>query len=323
MNAIAQPVRARIAGIGGYRPRRVVTNEEVCRQIDSTPEWIERRSGIRTRRFAQPDETLVEMAAIAGAKALGDAGLAPADVDRILVATMSWTPDSPADLAAAVADRLGVHAVAIQVNAACAGFTAALKLAADAVSSGTSGTCLVIGTERMSDIVDPTDRGTAFLFSDGAGAVVVTASKTLGIGPVVWRSRPDLSQAIVTVPGGPDTRPVLQMAGNTVFRWAVSSLPEAISEVLEASGLEAEDLRAFIPHQANLRITRSVAESAGLSQHVAIAEDIVDQGNTSAASIPLAMERMRDSGVVARGDLALLLGFGAGLGFAGMVVAVP
>lgn len=342
LRAAPDAVPAAIAGIGVYRPRRVVTNEEICRHIDSSPEWIERRSGIMTRRFAQPDETLAEMGAVAGAKALADAGADPADVDFLAVATMSLAgpaavgssvpvsashePDGIA-LPDAIAARLGVHAAAVGVSAACSGFTVALNLAAGSVRSGTSRCALVIGTERMSDIVSPTDRGTAFLFSDGAGAVLVVPSETAGIGPVVGGSDTRLAEAItvgpVPEPDRADRGPKLRMAGNAVFRWAVTELPGAVRHILDRSGLTATDIKAFIPHQANMRITDAVTQAVGFPESVVIARDIAEQGNTSAASIPLAAERLRTSGQVQRGDLALLLGFGAGLSYAGMVVTMP
>lgn len=329
------PAQAAIAGIGAYRPRRVVSNEEVCRFIDSSPAWIERRSGIRTRRFAEPDETLAEMGAAAGAKALADAGAGPADVDFLVVATMSQTaPSAPAGrvpapepLPQAIAGRLGLRAAAIGVGAACSGFTVALNLAAGSVRSGTSRCALVIGTERMSDIVSPADRGTAFLFSDGAGAALVVRSRTPGIGPAVWGSDTRLTQAITVgpVPDQPaaEGAPKLRMAGSTVFRWAVTELPAIVREILHRSGLTPADIRAFIPHQANARITDAVIQAVGFPETVAVARDIADQGNASAASIPLAIDRLRTGGQVQRGDLALLLGFGAGLSYAGMVATMP
>lgn len=323
-------VPAMIAGIGVYRPRRVVTNEEVCRHIDSSPQWIERRSGIRTRRFAQPDETLPEMGAVAGAKALADAGADPADVDFLVVATMSQTGPVPGRRGAlpdAIAARLGLRAATVGVGAACSGFTVALNLAAGSVRSGASRCALVVGTERMSDIVSPTDRGTAFLFSDGAGAVLLVPSETAGIGPAVWGSDTRLAEAITVGPTRePDragSEPTLRMAGNSVFRWAVTALPGVVRDILDRSGLTVTDINAFIPHQANMRITDAVAQAVGFPESVVIARDIAEQGNTSAASIPLATERLRTSGRVQRGDLALLLGFGAGLSYAGMVVTVP
>jgi 3-oxoacyl-(acyl-carrier-protein) synthase III len=317
------PGHAQIVGIGAYRPRRVVANEEAGRPLGHSPEWITRRTGITSRRFAGPDESLVEMGAIAGAKALADAGLAPADVDRVLVATMSDVPSSPL-LASQLASRCGIAASACGLSAACAGFTAALAVAAASVRAGSSGACLVVGVERMSDIVDPADQSTAYLFGDGAGAALVTRSRGPGIGPVAWGTRTDLIDAITVRPdkraGG---RPYLRMKGSEVFRWAVTSLPGIIREALERAGLGPGGVQAFVPHQANLRITEAVASAVGFPPSVAIARDIVTQGNTAAASVPLAIDALRASGAVRSGDLAVLAGYGAGLSYAAMVARVP
>ncbi|WP_340379384.1 beta-ketoacyl-ACP synthase 3 [Streptomyces sp. SS7] len=319
---------AALLGIGAYRPRRIVTNEEICRTLDSSPEWILRRSGISTRCFAGPGETLAEMAATAAGKALADAGVAPDEVDEILVATMSDTGTAgsgapPGELAAEIGRRLGVPAAARQVGAACAGFTVGLALAAGSVATGQARTCLVIGVERMSDILDPRDRSTAFLFSDGAGAALVGRGTEPGIGTVVWGTDPGMRDAI-TVREEPETvGPVIRMQGSSVFRWAVTHLPDVVREILARSGVGPADVHAFVPHQANLRIIEAVAQSVGFPAEVAVARDIVDQGNTSAASIPLALDRLRTSGTLAEGDLAALIGFGAGLTYAGMVIRIP
>ncbi|WNI18002.1 beta-ketoacyl-ACP synthase 3 [Actinacidiphila sp. ITFR-21] len=319
----AENRHAALLGIGTYRPRRIVTNEEICRTLDSDPDWIVRRSGISTRPFAQSDETLVEMGATAAGKALAEAGMAPTDVDQILVATMSDLEGGD-ELAAEIGRRLGVAARGVKVSAACAGFTVGLSLAASTVTSGAARNCLLVAVERMSDILDPLDRGTAFLFSDGAGAAVVGQAAEPGIGPVVWGTEPELADAITVRPEPEhDGRPYLRMQGASVFRWAVTNLPGVVETALSRSGLAPGDLQAFVPHQANLRIIESVADSVGFPEHVAIARDIVDQGNASAASIPLALDRMRTSGTLRSGDLALLIGFGAGLSYAATVIRMP
>ncbi len=313
-----------LLGIGSYRPRRIVTNEEICRTLDSNPEWILRRSGIRTRCFAGPDETLEEMGVTAAGKALADAGVAPDQVDQVLVATMSdvgGADTGAADaLAARIARRLGIAGQGWQVGAACAGFTVGMALAAASVASGQARTCLVVGVERMSDILDPRDRSTAFLFSDGAGAAVVGRGTEPGIGSVVWGTDPALREAITVREEPGHAGPVLRMQGSTVFRWAVTQLPDVVREVLARSGLEPGDVQAFVPHQANLRITEAVAQSVGFPSDVVVARDVVDQGNTSAASIPLALDRLRTFGALREGDLAVLVGFGSGLTYAGTVV---
>ncbi|WP_338118438.1 beta-ketoacyl-ACP synthase 3 [Streptomyces coryli] len=312
----------RLLGLGTYRPRRRVDNAEICRTLDSSPEWIVRRSGIRTRAFATPDETLVEMAATAAGKALADAGVAPGDVDELLVATMSDVAGADRDLPAAVAARAGIPARAAGVGAACAGFTVALALAATSVRAGSARHVLVIGAERMSDLLDPRDRSTAFLFADGAGAVLVGEGQEPGIGPVVWGTDTELIDAITVraEPGGP---PRLRMQGSPVFRWAVKQLPDVIRAALARSGLAPGDVAAFVPHQANLRIIEAATQAVGFPPEVAIARDVVDQGNTSAASIPLALDRLRAEGAVASGDVCLLAGFGSGLTYAALAARMP
>jgi 3-oxoacyl-[acyl-carrier-protein] synthase-3 len=321
---------ARITGVGAHRPRRVVTNEELCRVIDSSDEWIRRRSGIRTRRFADEDETLAMMAASAAGKALAQAGLQSADVDCVIAATMSYLYQAP-PLASEITALLGAApAAAFDVSAACSGFCHALSLARDMVSSGSAGNVVVAAAERMSDIVDPADRDTAFIFGDGAGAAVVSRAERPGIGAVVWGSDPAGIQnirqefswdSLKNAAGG--QWPYLRMTGPQVFRWAISAIPEVAARALAASGVRPDELAALIPHQANLRISEALATSLKLPAHVRIARDVVDMGNTSAASIPLAMDRMIASGEVPSGALALLIGFGSGMGYAAQVVELP
>lgn len=325
---------ARILGVGAYRPSRVVDNHELAPAIDSSDEWIRRRSGIATRRFAAPDETLVEMAAAASLKALAHAGVPPESVDAVILATMSHLEQSP-PAAPRLAHRIGAAgAGAVDVGAACAGFCHALALADGLVRSGHGRHVVVVGAERMSDIVDPTDRGTAFLFGDGAGAVVVGPADTPGIGPVVWGADGSASAAIAHSSPWTALRrsghaadraawPTLRMDGPAVFRWAVATVPQIGRRALAAAGVDAEELSAFIPHQANVRIVEAAAKSLALPAHVAVARDVTDAGNTSAASVPLAMDRLLSEGAVEPGGLALLVGFGAGLSYAGQVVVLP
>ncbi|MFJ4617064.1 beta-ketoacyl-ACP synthase 3 [Streptomyces sp. NPDC088812] len=320
---------ARILGVGAYRPSRVVPNAEVAAAIDSSDDWIRRRSGIATRRFAAPDDTVVDMAAAASLKALAQAGIAPDAVDTVLLASMSQLTQSP-PAAPRVAHRIGaVSAGALDVGAACAGFVHALATADSLIRSGTSRHVVVVGSERMTDIVDPTDRGTAFLFGDGAGAVVVGPADEPGIGPVVWGSEGDRHGAIAhsgpwPAPGASVTvAPTLRMDGPAVFRWAVATVPVAARAALAAAGVDAGDLAAFVPHQANLRIVDGAAAALRLPPHVVVARDVVHTANTSAASVPLALEELIARGAVPRRGLALLVGFGAGLSHAAQVVALP
>ena len=322
-------VGSRILGVGAYRPGRVVPNDELAELIDSSDEWIRRHSGIAARRFGEADETVVSMAVAASLKALAQAGMAAEDVDMVLLATMSHLEQSPA-AAPQIAHLMGAgSAGAMDVSAACAGFCHALALADALVRTGTSRCVVVVGSEKMSDIIDPRDRATAFLFGDGAGAVVVGPADTPGIGPVVWGSDGGRKEAIahsgswLELRDGKATWPTLRMNGPSVYRWAIGTVPQVCRRALAAAGTETSELGAFIPHQANLRIVDAAATALGLPPHVAVARDVTDTGNTSAASIPLAMERMLAEGAVDSGDLALLVGFGAGLTHAAMVVALP
>jgi 3-oxoacyl-[acyl-carrier-protein] synthase-3 len=319
---------ARILGLGAYRPGRVITNEEICRRIDSSDEWIRSRSGIVTRRWAAEDETVADMAVAAAGKALADAGVAPEQIGCVLVATCTHPYQTPA-AAPEVAQRIGaLSAAAFDVSAACAGFCHAIAIANDMVRSGSARYVAVIGSEKLSPITDLNDRSTAFLFADGAGAVLVGPSDEPGIGPVVWGADGTQLDAIrqneswhnLAVTG---QSAYLVMNGQQVFRWAVYEMVPIARQALRAAGLGVADLDAFVPHQANMRITDAMARALKLPQHVAVARDIAEQGNTSAASIPLAMDRLRESGQLPSGGVALLVGFGAGLSFAAQIVRLP
>jgi 3-oxoacyl-[acyl-carrier-protein] synthase III len=332
---------ARILGIGGYRPRRIVTNEEICQYIDSSDEWIRTRSGIVTRRWAGPDETVHAMSVAAAGKALANAGITADQLGCVLISTVTHLYQTPA-AAPMVAHELGAsRAGAFDISAACAGFSYGIELAQGMVRTGTAAYVLVIGVERLSDMTDSFDRSTAFLFADGAGAAVVGPSNEPAIGPVSWGadgSKADLitqdeswAEALhrdkADNPGEeaatPAEWPHLRMAGNQVFRWAVWDGAQVAKRALDLAGVRAEDLDAFIPHQANMRITDAMIKALKLPPHVPVARDIADQGNTSAASIPLAMERMLASGEIKSGGLALIIGFGAGLVYAAQVVTLP
>ncbi|HEY3870531.1 MAG TPA: beta-ketoacyl-ACP synthase III [Actinocrinis sp.] len=321
---------ARILGVGGYRASRVVTNAEMCTMIDSSDEWIRTRTGIEERRWATAEETVAVMAVAAAGKALADAGIGADRIGCVLVSTVTHFGQTPS-LAADVAARLGAdRAAAFDISAACAGFCYGLTLAQDMVRGGSADHVLVIGVERLSDLTDKTDRDTAFLFGDGAGAAVVGPSQTPAIGPVAWgadgrqldaidmtftwdalRDRPDLGF------------PALHMKGQQVFRWASYEMVPVARQALQNAGIEAADLDAFIPHQANMRITDAMVKALKLPAHVPVARDVARTGNTSAASVPLAMERMLEQGEAPHGGLALLIGFGAGLVYAAQVVVLP
>lgn len=321
---------AKIVATGSFRPARVVSNEEICEKIDSSDEWIRERSGITERRWADDDETVATMSAAAAEKALAAAGITPDQVDVILVATCTHPYQTPS-AASEVAALIGAPtAAAMDVSAACAGFAYGLALAQDMVRGGSATYVLLIGAEKLSAWTDKYDRGTAFIFADGAGAAVVGPSTEPAISPVVWGGDGDQLQAINMTQNwlefqanGFDAFPAISMNGQQVFRWAVSEMARVCRESLEKAGIEASDLAAFIPHQANNRITDALVRALALPDNVVIARDIVTTGNTSAASIPLAMDRMLASGEVPHGGLALTVGFGAGLVFASQVVTLP
>ncbi len=319
---------ARILGVGGYRPARIVTNEEICERIDSTDEWIRERSGIVTRRFAAPDESVVDMSVAAAGKALANAGINADQVGCVMLATVTHPLQTPS-AAADVAHRLGTTAAAFDISAACAGFCYGVSMANDMVRGGTAKYVVVIGCEKLSDFTDSYDRTSAFIFGDGAGAVVIGPSDTPGIGPTVWGSDGSQYDAITQRASWIDVRdhnvdfPMLTMQGQKVFRWAVWQMAPVAQQALDAAGVKADELDAFIPHQANMRITDAMIKVLKLPDHVPVARDIAENGNTSAASIPLAMERMIESGEAKSGGTALLIGFGAGLVYAAQVVTLP
>jgi 3-oxoacyl-[acyl-carrier-protein] synthase-3 len=325
---------ATILGVGSHRASIVVPNADIVDAIDSSDEWIQQRSGIRERRFANDEETVQMMSVSASRRALEHAGVEAAEIDCVIVATVSHLMQTPA-VATAIAYELGTdRAAAFDISAACAGFCHGVALANDLVRAGSATKVLVIGVERLSDITDGTDRGTAFIFADGAGAAVVGASEVPGISPVVWgsdgeqfdliRQREDWRDVVGTEEQpGSGVMPHLTMQGNPVFRWASFTMAKVAQEALDRAGVRAEDLDVFVPHQANMRIIDAMARAMKLPEHVRIARDIAEQGNTSAASIPLALDAMIASGEARSGDLALLIAFGAGLAYAAQVVVVP
>jgi 3-oxoacyl-[acyl-carrier-protein] synthase-3 len=321
---------ASILGVGAYRPSRVVTNAEICEHIDSSDEWIRERSGIVTRHFAAPDEGVVEMSVAASEKAIAASGVSADQIDAVVVGTVTHLTQTPS-AAAEVAFRLGTKSpAAFDISAACAGFSYGLSLAQDMIRGGSASRVLVVGVEKLSDMVDPEDRSIAFIFGDGAGAVVVGPADEPAISQVVWGSDGAQADAIMqdvfwtTLRDEPGHAfPSLKMSGQQVFRWAVFEMSKVAQEALAAAGITPAELDVFIPHQANMRITDAMIKKIGLPDSVAVARDIVDTGNTSAASIPLAMARMLETGEAKSGDLALLIGFGAGLVYSAQVVVLP
>jgi 3-oxoacyl-[acyl-carrier-protein] synthase-3 len=312
---------ARILAFGGYQPDTVVTNDELAMRVDTNDEWIRSRVGVESRRIAGPDESVADMATAAGGKALAASGLSPADIDLVIVATCSTILPMPT-VAATSAARLGIAAPgAYDLNAACAGFCYALGAASDAVKSGSARNALVIGAEKMSDWIDWNDRSTCIIFADGAGAAVVTGTgedEQSGIGPIVMGSAGELGHKIqVTGRTG-----AIVQDGQAVFRWATTAMAPIALRACELAGVSPADLSAFIPHQANLRIVEAIARKLGIPREK-VADDIVHSGNTSSASIPLALSRMAEQGRLESGTPALLIGFGAGLSYASQVITLP
>jgi 3-oxoacyl-[acyl-carrier-protein] synthase-3 len=325
-----------ILSVGAYRPSRLVPNSEIVDLIDSSDEWIVQRTGIESRRFASADESVVDMAIGAAEQALNRAKLTIGDIDTVVVATITYPHQAPS-AATAVIQRMGnPTAAAFDISAACAGFCYGVAMAHDMVRAGSAKKVLVIGVEKISDFTDPTDRATAFIFADGAGAVIIGESSEPGIGPVEWGSDSESRDAILMNPSWIEVRntetqltkadvkwPNITQEGQKVFRWAVFSMSKAGLKALDAAGLSVNDLDAFIPHQANARIIETMAKEMKIPDSVVIADDIRTNGNTSAASIPLAMDALLLKHPELHGKIALLIGYGAGLVYAGQVVKLP
>jgi 3-oxoacyl-[acyl-carrier-protein] synthase III len=314
-------IGTKILGIGGYQPDRVVTNDDLAKIVDTNDEWIRARVGIQSRRYARDDETVADMAEAAGAKALAASGLEPSEVDLVIVATCSTESPMP-NAAATVASRLGIPAPgAYDLNAACAGFCYGIGAASDSVRAGSARNALVIGAEKMTAWVDQTDRSTCIIFADGAGAAVVGPAgpdEPSGIGPVVWGSAGDQAHKIII--DGRDGK--LWQDGQAVFRWATTAIAPVALEACRRAGVTPADITAFVPHQANLRIVEAIAKKLGIPRD-RVADDIIHAGNTSSASIPLALSRMAEQGRLQPGTPALLVAFGAGLSYASQVITVP
>ncbi|MGW2013374.1 beta-ketoacyl-ACP synthase III [Streptomyces sp. NPDC001927] len=311
----------RIAALGHYQPAKVLTNEDLAKLVDTSDEWISSRVGIRTRHMAGPDEPVDELAAHAAGKALATAGLEAADIDLVLVATSTAIDRSP-NTAARVAARLGMGSPAtMDLNVVCAGFTHALATADHAIRAGGARRALVIGADKMTEVTDWTDRTTCVLVGDGAGAAIVEAvpdGTEPGIGPVLWGSVPEMGHA-VRIEGTP---PRFAQEGQSVYRWATQQLPALARQACERSGLAPEDLAGVVLHQANLRIIEPLAAKIGAVNAV-VARDVIESGNTSAASIPLALAKLVERGELPSGAPTLLFGFGGNLSYAGQVVRVP
>jgi 3-oxoacyl-[acyl-carrier-protein] synthase-3 len=316
----ANPAATRILGLGHYQPSNVVTNDDlVARGVDTNDEWIKSRLGIAERRYADPAETVVDMAVAAAGKALANAGVSTDVIDLVVVATCTM-PNSIPTAAPQVAARLGINAPgAYDLNSGCAGFVYGLTAAAGAIQAGQARNVLVVASERFSGWLDFTDRSTCVILADAAAAAVVGPSDQVGFGPIVWGSDGDQAQAITI---NPETGFFTQ-EGQAVFRWASSTVPKIAIEACEQAGVKVSELAAFVPHQANLRIIEPLVRKIGIGEHTVVARDIVTSGNTSASSIPLALSKMVERGEIPSGSPVLLVGFGAGLAYAAQVVLAP
>nr|WP_218890738.1 beta-ketoacyl-ACP synthase III [Actinomycetospora corticicola] len=321
----APPVAgARIIGLGSSQPDRVVTNDELAQRVATDDAWIRSRVGIVERRFAAESDSVVSMGADAGSKALADAGLAPTELDAVIVATCTM-PNPIPNAAAQLSDRIGVNGIAaFDLNAACAGFCYGVGVGADMIRAGSARNVLVVGSEKLTDWLDMDDRSVCIIFADAAGAAVLTAAGTpeeVGVGPVVLGAAGDLVKTI-----GIDEQNYLRQEGQAVFRWATTKIAPVALQAIERAGLTPADIDVLVPHQANLRIVEAIAKklrAEGARDDLVVADDIVHSGNTSSASIPMAIDHMRAAGRVRSGDVALLVGFGAGLSYGGQVVVLP
>ncbi|MDO9396838.1 MAG: beta-ketoacyl-ACP synthase III [Herbiconiux sp.] len=323
------PQFTRILAIGAARGDLTVPNDDLVGPIDSSDEWIRQRTGIVTRMRASHDVFAVDLAESAALEAIEGAGIVPSQIGAILVSTISNPVITPS-LATQVAERIGApYAAAYDISAACAGYAYGIGQADSLVRAGLAEYVLVIGAEKLSEFVDPTDRSISFLLGDGAGAAVVGPSETVGIGPTIWgsdatkRSEIFMTGTSIEFREGSSEWPTLRQNGQAVFRWAVWEMVKVANQALEAAGITAADLAAFIPHQANMRIIDEFAKQLKLPESVAVGRDIATTGNTSAASIPLATHRLLAEHPELSGGLALQIGFGAGLVFGAQVVVLP
>lgn len=319
----------KIYALGASRGHQVVTNDDIAGPIDSSDEWIRQRTGIVTRKRADKEQSLLDMATEASLEAIQKSGIKPEEIGAVILATITFPYQTPSG-ASLLAEKVGAHgAAAYDISAACAGYCYGIAQADALVRAGTSKYVLVVGGEKLSDFIDPTDRSISFLLGDGAGAAIVGPSDHPGISKSVWGSdganwdKVGMTSSILDFRDGKAEWPTLIQEGQSVFRWAVWEMAKVAKQALAESGLEASDLSALVTHQANIRIIDEFAKQLELPDSVVVARDIVDTGNTSAASIPLAMHRLLAEGKVKSGGYALEIGFGAGLAFAAQVVELP
>jgi 3-oxoacyl-[acyl-carrier-protein] synthase-3 len=325
-----QPVAfSKIYSLGAARGEISVTNDDVAEPIDSSDEWIRQRTGIVTRKRAGTDTSLMDMAVTASREAIERSKVKSAEIDAVILATITFPYQTPSG-ASLLSELVGARgAAAYDISAACAGYCYGVAQADSLIRSGAARYVLVVGAEKLSDFISHADRSISFLLGDGAGAAIVGPSDHPGISKTVWGSdganwdKVGMTGSLLDFRDGKSEWPTLVQEGQSVFRWAVWEMVKVAKEALEESGLEPEDLAALVTHQANVRIIDEFARQLGLPESVVVAKDIVETGNTSAASIPLAMHRLLTEGMAKSGGYALQIGFGAGLAYAAQVVELP
>jgi 3-oxoacyl-[acyl-carrier-protein] synthase-3 len=320
---------SKIYSLGASRGNLTVTNDDVAGPINSSDEWIRQRTGIITRKRAGKDQSLMDMAVEASNEAIKKAGIKASEIEAVIFSTITHPYQTPS-AAALLAELVGANpAPAFDISAACAGYCYGIAQADALVRSGTAKYVLVVGGEKLTDYIDPTDRSISFLLGDGAGAAIVGPSDSPGISKSVWGSDGSKWEAVgmtgslLDFRDGTGAWPTLVQEGQSVFRWAVWEMVKVAKEALEVAGVKPEQLAALVTHQANERIIDEMAKQLALPESVVVARDIVTTGNTSAASIPLAMHALLAEGRIKSGDLALQIGFGAGLAYGAQVVVVP
>jgi len=320
---------SKIYSLGASRGDLRVTNDDVAGPINSSDEWIRQRTGIVTRMRASEDRSLMDMAVEASNEAIEKAGIKPAEIEAVIFSTITHPYQTPS-AASLLAELVGANpAPAFDISAACAGYCYGIAQADSLVRSGTAKFVLVVGGEKLSDFIDPTDRSISFLLGDGAGAAIVGPSDSPGISKSVWGSDGSKWEAVgmtgslLDFRDGTGSWPTLVQEGQSVFRWAVWEMVKVAKQALEVAGVKPEELAALVTHQANERIIDEMAKQLALPESVVVAKDIITTGNTSAASIPLAMHALMTEGRIKSGDLALQIGFGAGLAYGAQVVVVP
>lgn len=312
------PAGSRIVALGHFQPPEVVTNHDLAELVETSDEWIRTRTGIVTRHRAAADVLVSDLAVAAARHALATGEIEPGAVDLVIVATMTSEERSP-NIAGIVSATLGLTTPAVMdLNVACSGFVHALALADQSIRAGSATRALVVGAERFTAFTDYHDRSTCVLTADGAGACVVEASSPAGIGPVAWGSSPKLASAVRLLP--PSN--LFAQDGRAVYRWALGEGAGHARRALELAGVGIDEIDVLCTHQANLRIIEPLAEQLGLTDRVVVT-DVIESGNTSAASIPLGLSKWWHAGKVGPDQTALLFGFGGGFAYASLVARTP